>query len=276
MQRDNRLNKLPPVPRGAAEEENPLGNSEKPASQDVESNNPAAKKAAAKKPAAKKAAAKKAVAKKPAAKKPAVKKPAAKKAAAKKDEGTVSSVYRPRLYTQYKDEIIGLLVKELGYGNIMEVPSITKIVVNIGAGEAKEEARALEGIQRDLTDIVGQKPVVTRAKKAIAGFKIRENQPIGAAVTLRGNRMWEFLDRLMNIALPRTRDFRGLSLKGFDGRGDYTLGLTEQIIFPEIDFNRIDRIRGLQVSIVTSASTDQEGYKLLELLGMPFVKQGEV
>ena len=276
MQRDNRLNKLPPVPRGAAEEENPLGNSEKPASQHVESKKPAAKKAAAKKPAAKKAVAKKAVAKKPAAKKPAVKKPAAKKAAAKKDEGTVSSVYRPRLYTQYKDEIIGLLVKELGYGNIMEVPSITKIVVNIGAGEAKEEARALEGIQRDLTDIVGQKPVVTRAKKAIAGFKIRENQPIGAAVTLRGNRMWEFLDRLMNIALPRTRDFRGLSLKGFDGRGDYTLGLTEQIIFPEIDFNRIDRIRGLQVSIVTSASTDQEGYKLLELLGMPFVKQGEV
>jgi large subunit ribosomal protein L5 len=271
MQRDNRLNKLPPVPRGAAEEETPLENSEKPASQDVESKKPAAKKAAVKKPAAKKAVAKKAVAKKPAAKKAVAKKPAA-----KKNEGTVSSVYRPRLYTQYKDEIMGLLVKELGYGNIMEVPSITKIVVNIGAGEAKEEARALEGIQKDLTDIVGQKPVVTRAKKAIAGFKIRENQPIGAAVTLRGNRMWEFLDRLMNIALPRTRDFRGLSLKGFDGRGDYTLGLTEQIIFPEIDFNRIDRIRGLQVSIVTSASTDQEGYKLLELLGMPFVKQGEV
>ena len=271
MQRDNRLNKLPPVPRGAAGEENSLENSEKSASQDVESKKPVAKKAAVKKPAAKKAAVKK-----PAAKKAAVKKPAAKKAAAKKDDVTVSSVYRPRLYAQYKDEIIDGLVKELGYGNVMEVPSITKIVVNIGAGEAKEEARALEGIQKDLTDIVGQKPVVTRAKKAIAGFKIRENQPIGAAVTLRGNRMWEFLDRLMNIALPRTRDFRGLSLKGFDGRGDYTLGLTEQIIFPEIDFNRIDRIRGLQVSIVTSASTDQEGYKLLELLGMPFVKQGEV
>ena len=167
-------------------------------------------------------------------------------------------------------------MNEFGYKNVMEVPAVQKVVINIGAGEARDEARALEGIQRDLSNIAGQKPVVTRAKQAIAGFKIREGQPIGASVTLRGTRMWFFLDRLISIALPRTRDFRGLSRKGFDGRGDYSMGLTEQIIFPEIDFNTIDKIRGLQVSIVTSANSDQEGMKLLEMLGMPFVRQEAV
>ncbi|MEC8945771.1 MAG: 50S ribosomal protein L5 [Chloroflexota bacterium] len=177
---------------------------------------------------------------------------------------------------QYRNETLSALMDEFDYKNVMEVPAVQKVVINIGAGEAREEARALEGIQRDLSNIAGQKPVVTRAKQAIAGFKIREGQPIGASVTLRGTRMWFFLDRLISIALPRTRDFRGLSRKGFDGRGDYSMGLTEQIIFPEIDFNTIDKIRGLQVSIVTSANSDQEGMKLLEMLGMPFVRQEAV
>jgi large subunit ribosomal protein L5 len=164
-------------------------------------------------------------------------------------------------------------MEEFGYQNSMQVPRLQKIVLNIGAGDAREDARILEGIQRDLTIIAGQKPVVTRARKSIAGFKIRDGNTIGASVTLRGNRMWDFLDRLMNVALPRTRDFRGVSPRGFDGRGDYSLGFREQIIFPEIDFNRVDRIRGFQVSIVTSAKSDAEGRRLLALLGMPFAHE---
>ncbi len=181
--------------------------------------------------------------------------------------------YVPRLRSAYAESVVPTLMEEFGYQNPMQVPRLQKIVLNIGAGDAREDARILEGIQRDLTTIAGQKPVVTRARKSIAGFKIRDGNTIGASVTLRGNRMWDFLDRLMNIALPRTRDFRGVSPRGFDGRGDYSLGFREQIIFPEIDYNRVDRIRGFQVSIVTSAKSDDEGRRLLALLGMPFAHQ---
>lgn len=259
MQRNNRLEYLPPVPSGAAEEE-------------------ATKESAtAKAPAASRAKKTAAKTKSPKAKASVTKAKASKAgtATAKAPAAEKKQVEneQPRLFLQYRNETLAALVAEFGYKNIMEAPAVKKIVINIGAGEAREEARALEGIQRDLTSIAGQKPVVTRAKRAIAGFKIREGQPIGAAVTLRGMRMWFFLDRLISIALPRTRDFRGLSRKGFDGRGDYSMGLTEQIMFPEIDFNSVDKIRGLQVSIVTSAKSDQEGMRLLEMLGMPFVKQ---
>lgn len=179
----------------------------------------------------------------------------------------------PRLRQMYMDEVAPALMQEFSITNTMRVPRITKIVLNIGAGDARDEARVLEGIQRDLTTISGQKPVVTRARNSIAGFHIREGNTIGASVTLRGARMWNFLDRLMNVALPRTRDFRGVSTKAFDRRGNYSVGLREQIIFPEIDYNRVDRIRGLQVNIVTTAQTDDEGLRLLALLGMPFARE---
>ena len=178
----------------------------------------------------------------------------------------------PRLYQQFKDEIIPTMVREFNYNNPMEVPRLQKIVLNIGVGEALTNGRAIESATRDLTVISGQKPVVTLARKSIAGFKLREGNPIGTAVTLRGPRMYHFLDRLVNTALPRIRDFRGLARRGLDGRGNYTIGIREQIIFPEIDYNEIDKIRGLQVTIATTAKNDTEAIRLLELYGMPFIK----
>jgi large subunit ribosomal protein L5 len=177
-----------------------------------------------------------------------------------------------RLQDQYRAEIVPTLVTEFGYQNVMQVPKLEKIVINIGLGESIQNARAIDAAVGDLTAIAGQKPVVTRAKKSIAAFKLRAGMPIGAMVTLRGQRMYEFLDRLVAVALPRIRDFRGVSPNSFDGRGNYTLGLREQLVFPEIDYDKIDRTRGLEVSIVTTAKTDEEGRRLLALLGMPFAK----
>jgi large subunit ribosomal protein L5 len=172
------------------------------------------------------------------------------------------------------EEIVPALQKSLNIDNIMDVPRIQKVVVNIGVGEALESAKALEGAVSDLTQITGQKPIITRARKSIANFKLREGSPIGTKVTLRGRRMWPFLDRLVNVALPRVRDFRGISPDSFDGRGNYTLGLREQLVFPEIDYDKIDKVRGLEISIVTTAKTDEEGRELLRMLGMPFRKEG--
>jgi len=191
------------------------------------------------------------------------------------EENSASAGYQPRLRDLYLNTVAPVLTQEFSYANVMQVPKITRITLNIGEGEARENARALEGIQQDLTTIAGQKPVVTKARKSIAQFKIRDGNNIGVKVTLRGSRMWDFLDRLMNVALPRTRDFRGVSRNAFDGRGDYSLGIREQTIFPEIDYNRIDKIRGMQVNIVTSARNDDEGRRLLELMGMPFVREAE-
>jgi large subunit ribosomal protein L5 len=160
--------------------------------------------------------------------------------------------------------------KELGYENVMQVPRLEKIVVNVGVGEALQNAKALDATVHDITIITGQKPIVTRARKSIANFKLREGNPIGVKVTLRGNRMWDFLDRLCNIALPRQRDFRGISPDSFDGRGNYSLGLREQLVFPEIDYDEIDKIRGMEIAIVSTARTDEEGLYLLRHLGMPF------
>jgi large subunit ribosomal protein L5 len=177
-----------------------------------------------------------------------------------------------RLQDRYREDVMQQLMTEFGYKNIMQVPKIEKIVVNIGLGEAVQNAKSIDAAVGDLTAITGQKPVVTRAKKSIAAFKLRAGMPIGAMVTLRGPRMYEFLDRLISTALPRIRDFRGVNPNAFDGRGNYTLGLREQIMFPEIDYDRIDKTRGLELSIVTSAKTDQEGRSLLTHLGMPFAK----
>jgi large subunit ribosomal protein L5 len=174
------------------------------------------------------------------------------------------------LRERYISEIRGLLRNEFNYRNDLEVPKLEKIVVNIGVGEAIANNRALDAAVSDLTQITGQKPVVTRAKKSIAAFRLRTGMPIGAMVTLRGDRMYEFLDRLMNTALPRVRDFRGVSPRSFDGRGNYTLGLREQLIFPEIEYDKVDKTRGLEISIVTTAKSDEEGRRLLGLLGMPF------
>jgi large subunit ribosomal protein L5 len=178
----------------------------------------------------------------------------------------------PRLKERYKAEIVPELMREFSYGNAMQVPRVEKVTVNIGLGEARDNARAIESATSDIATITGQKPVVTKAKKAIANFKIRENMPIGVAVTLRGDRMYEFMDRLLNAALPRIRDFHGVPTKAFDGRGNFSLGVREQLIFPEIDYDKVDRIRGMQVNIVTTARTDEEGKRLLELMGMPFAK----
>jgi len=175
-----------------------------------------------------------------------------------------------RLRARYRDELRSQLKDELGLGNIMQVPRPDKVVVNMGVGEAVREARLLDGAVRDLATITGQKPLVTKAKKSIAGFKIREGQSIGAKVTLRGDRMWEFLDRLLSIALPRIRDFRGLAPKGFDGHGNFTLGLTEQLVFPEIDYDKIEKVRGMDITLVTTAETDDQGRALLRALGFPF------
>ena len=176
----------------------------------------------------------------------------------------------PRLKQRYREEIAGALTQQFGYANVMQVPGLTKIVVNMGVGEAARDSKLIEGAVRDLTAITGQKPQVTRARKSIAQFKLREGMPIGAHVTLRGDRMWEFLDRLLALALPRIRDFRGLSDRQFDGRGNYTFGLTEQVMFHEIDQDRIDRPRGMDITVVTTAKTDDEGRALLKLLGFPF------
>ena len=177
-----------------------------------------------------------------------------------------------RLKERYREEVVPELMNEFGYNNVMQVPKLEKIVVNIGLGEAVANAKALESAVSDLSTITGQRPVVTRAKKSIAAFKLRAGMPIGAMVTLRGPRMYEFLDRLVGITLPRIRDFRGVSPNSFDGRGNYTLGLKEQLAFPEIDYDRIDKARGLEVSLVTTAKTDEEGRRLLALLGMPFAR----
>jgi large subunit ribosomal protein L5 len=176
----------------------------------------------------------------------------------------------PRLKLRYREEILPTLRKDFGYANVMQVPALTKIVVNMGIGDAARDAKLIEGAVRDLAAITGQKPAVNRAKKSIAQFKLREGMPIGAHVTLRGDRMWEFLDRLLSTALPRIRDFRGLSPKQFDGRGNYTFGLTEQVVFHEVDPDKIDRQRGMDITIVTSATTDDEGRALLRHLGFPF------
>ncbi|CAN5605000.1 50S ribosomal protein L5 [soil metagenome] len=175
-----------------------------------------------------------------------------------------------RLREQYTQEIRPALVKEFGYRNELEAPKLEKIVINIGVGEAITNNRALDAAVGDLTAITGQKPVVTRAKKSIAAFRLREGMPIGTKVTLRGDRMYEFLDRLANASLPRIRDFRGVSPSSFDGRGNYTLGLQEQLIFPEIEYDKIDKTRGMEISMITTADSDEEGLRLLKLLGMPF------
>ena len=179
----------------------------------------------------------------------------------------------PRLLGTYRSEVIPAMMSEFGFSNTMRVPRLQKITLNIGLGEALTNGRAMEAATQDLATISGQKPIITRARKSIANFKLREGNPIGTAVTLRGARMYHFLDRLVNTALPRIRDFRGISRRGFDGRGNFSIGIREQIIFPEIDYNSIDRIRGLQVTINTTASNDAEGIRLLELFGMPFVRQ---
>ncbi|MFN2120368.1 MAG: 50S ribosomal protein L5 [Anaerolineales bacterium] len=178
-----------------------------------------------------------------------------------------------RMRERYQKEIAPALVKSFELGNVMQVPRITKVVVNIGAGEALDNPKALEAAVADLTTITGQKPVTTKARKSIANFKLREGRLIGAKVTLRGDRMWAFLDRLLNIALPRVRDFRGVSANAFDGRGNYTLGLTDQLVFPEIDYDKIDKLRGMEVTIVTTARDDEQARALLGLMGMPFGKK---
>ena len=186
-------------------------------------------------------------------------------------EGTTSSSREtPRLKQRYRDEILPALKTEFDIANVMQVPGLTKIVVNMGVGEAARDSKLIEGAIRDLTAITGQKPAVTKARKSIAQFKLREGMPIGCHVTLRGDRMWEFLDRLLSLALPRIRDFRGLSPKQFDGRGNYTFGLNEQVMFHEIDQDRIDRVRGMDITFVTSATNDNEGRALLRHLGFPF------
>ncbi|HEY9556018.1 MAG TPA: 50S ribosomal protein L5 [Acidimicrobiales bacterium] len=181
----------------------------------------------------------------------------------------------PRLKTRYDDEIRAALKETLGLGNIMEVPRLEKIVVNMGVGAALAQPSLLEGALKDLGVITGQKPVVTKAKKSIANFKLREGNAIGAKVTLRGARMWEFLDRLVSLAIPRIRDFRGLNPRAFDGRGNYTFGVTEQLIFPEVDYDSIDSPRGMDITIVTTAKTDAEGKALLDAFGFPFKREGQ-
>jgi len=179
---------------------------------------------------------------------------------------------KPRLHTHYNKVVVEALTKEFGYTNVMGVPKIDKISVNIGMGEATQNAKLIDGAVNELAAITGQKPVITKAKKSIAQFKVREGMPIGCMVTLRGAIMYEFLDRLVSVALPRVRDFRGVSNKSFDGRGNYTLGIKDQLIFPEIDYNKVDKTKGMNISITTTAKSDREGIALLRHMGMPFVK----
>ncbi len=183
---------------------------------------------------------------------------------------TEAAVVVPRLKQRFSDEIRPSLLNDLNLSNVMQVPSLTKVVVNMGVGEAARDSKLMDGAVRDLATITGQRPTITKSRKSIAQFKLREGQPIGAHSTLRGDRMWEFLDRLLSVALPRIRDFRGLSPKQFDGRGNYTFGLNEQAMFPEIDQDKIDRVRGMDVTVVTTASNDEEGRALLRALGFPF------
>jgi large subunit ribosomal protein L5 len=194
-------------------------------------------------------------------------------AAATQEAEAPSVAPKPRLLETYRTEIVPAMMGEFEFKSVMEVPRLQKIVLNIGLGEALTNSRAMESATRDLSTISGQKAIITRARKSIATFKIREGNPIGACVTLRGARMYHFLDRLINTALPRIRDFRGISRRGFDGRGNFSMGIREQIIFPEIDYNQIDRIRGFQITMATSAKNDAEAMRLLELFGMPFVRE---
>jgi large subunit ribosomal protein L5 len=190
-------------------------------------------------------------------------------------EQTATAPAMPRLKQRYRDEIAPQLKEQLGLDNVMQIPGLEKIVVNVGLGEAINDAKALEGAIADITTITGQKPRVNRARKSIAGFKLREGMPIGVKVTLRGDRMWEFFDRLLSVALPRIRDFRGLKATAFDGRGNYTFGLTEQLVFPEVDYDSIDAVRGMDITIVTTAETDDQGRALLDAYGFPFVRSQE-
>src|SRR5215467_2844597 len=193
----------------------------------------------------------------------------------KQAEAPQASIGKSRLHERYERDVVPALVRDFSYKNPMQVPRLSKVSVNVGVGEAIANAKALDATVRDVSMITGQKPIVKKARKSIAQFKLREGQNVGVMVTLRGERMWEFLDRLMNAALPRTRDFRGVPGRSFDGRGNFTLGLREQLIFPEISYDQVDKARGLEVSIITTAATDQEARRLLELLGMPFQREGE-
>lgn len=176
----------------------------------------------------------------------------------------------PRLQDKYRQEVLPALQKEFGFSNVMQVPALNKVVINIGMGEAIQNAKAMDNAVRDLADITGQRPVVTKAKRSVAAFKLREGMPIGCMVTLRGRHMYDFLDKLVNVALPRLRDFQGISADAFDGRGNYTLGIREQLVFPEINYDKIDKVRGMEITVVTTARNDEEGRRLLSLLGMPF------
>ena len=178
----------------------------------------------------------------------------------------------PALRTKYQEEVAPALMKKFEYKSVMQIPKIDKVVVNVGCGEARDNAKVLEAVVRDLTAITGQKAIITIAKKSVANFKVREGMPVGAKVTLRSEKMWEFLDRLFNVALPRVRDFRGINPNGFDGRGNYNMGIREQLIFPEIEYDKIDKVRGMDICFVTTAKTDEEGRELLTLLGAPFAK----
>ncbi len=188
-------------------------------------------------------------------------------------EQETTETYVPRLKVRYRDELVAPLQERLGFANVMQVPRLEKIVVNMGVGDAIKDGRMLDAALADLTTITGQKPVITKARKSIAGFKLREGMPIGAKVTLRGDRAWEFMDRLVSLALPRIRDFRGLDPEAFDGHGNYTLGVTEQLIFPEVDYDKVAEVRGMDITIVTTAGTDDEGRALLIALGFPFAGQ---
>lgn len=178
----------------------------------------------------------------------------------------------PRMQDKYNNDVAPALMKKFGYKSPMQIPKIDKIVINVGCGDARENAKVLDAVVADITAITGQKAVITKAKKSVANFKLREGMPVGVKVTLRASRMWEFLDRLFNVALPRVRDFRGINPNAFDGRGNYALGLKEQLIFPEIDYDKIDKIRGMDIAICTTANTDEEARELLELMGAPFAK----
>ncbi len=185
-------------------------------------------------------------------------------------EQSVQARHIPRLKTRYAEEVAPALMKEFGYKNVMQLPRLVKISVNIGLGEALQNAKAIEAATGDVTIITGQKPVVTKARKSIATYKLREGMPVGVMVTLRGNRMWDFLDRLINVVLPRQRDFQGISPDAFDGRGNYSLGLREQLVFPEIDYDKVDKIRGMEITVVTTAKSDEEARRLLALMDMPY------
>jgi len=202
--------------------------------------------------------------------------PAAEDAAPRTSAGAPqASIGKSRLHERYERDVVPALQRDFNYQNPMQIPRLAKVSVNVGVGEAIANAKALDATVRDVSIITGQKPLVKKARKSIAQFKLREGALVGVSVTLRGERMWEFLDRLMNAALPRTRDFRGVPSRSFDGRGNFTLGLREQLIFPEISYDQVDKARGLEVSIITTATTDQEARRLLELLGMPFQREGE-